>query len=30
VNAVTWLHNGVLATAGDDRVIKLWKVEESN
>ncbi len=29
VNAVCWLLNGVLATAGDDRVIKLWDVKES-
>jgi len=29
VNAVCWLLNGVLATGGDDRVIKLWNVIES-
>lgn len=29
VNTVCWLLNGVLATAGDDRIIKLWEVEES-
>jgi len=28
VNAVKWLLNGVLATAGDDRKIKLWDVVE--
>jgi WD40 repeat protein len=28
VNAVVWLLNGVLATAGDDRKIKLWDVKE--
>lgn len=28
VNSVCWLLNGVLATAGDDRIIKLWNVEE--
>lgn len=30
VNSVCWLHNGVLATAGDDKVIKLWDVEAVN
>lgn len=30
VNAVCWLYNGVLASAGDDRVIKLWEIEEVN
>jgi WD40 repeat protein len=29
VNTVCWLLNGVLASAGDDRLIKLWKVEEA-
>lgn len=26
VNTVCWLHNGLLATAGDDKLIKLWEV----
>ena len=28
VNAVVWLLNGVLATAGDDKMIKLWNITE--
>lgn len=27
VNSVCWLHNGILASAGDDKVIKLWRIE---
>lgn len=27
VNSVCWLHNGLLATAGDDKVIKIWEIE---
>ena len=30
VNAVVWLLNGVLATAGDDKKIKLWDITEEN
>lgn len=28
VNDVCWMHNGVLASAGDDKMIKLWEIEE--
>ena len=28
VNAVCWMHNGILASGGDDKVIKLWEIEE--
>lgn len=30
VNAVCWLHNGLLASGGDDKIIKIWQVGDSN
>jgi WD40 repeat protein len=29
VNTVCWMHNGILASAGDDKVIKLWNLVEN-
>jgi WD40 repeat protein len=27
VNAICWMYNGILASAGDDKVIKLWDIQ---